>query len=238
MKKFLLAVALICATTAVSAQKKTFQYGFKGGLNFTTYSSDADDVQAHMGQWGAICRFNIGESFSIQPEIFYSRQGVRSLEKYISVHSTEGRAFATGDYLETEKYKLGLLTDNIQMPIMCKYYLPVERWKGLNIQVGPQFSQRFDYKITSPSQKGYLSDPRLGTYINNKGEQTAINTKYFLARDMNYFTMAANFGLGFDSESGIGVDLRCSWGLTPVFRNYYNPNSKDRVYSISFTYVF
>lgn len=229
---------MFCCVATVTKAQMQFRYGFKGGLNFATYSSDADDVQARLGQWGAICRFEFG-SFAIQPEVFYARQGVRSLEKYVIDHREEGKAFGTGDVLEVEKFKLGVLTDNIQVPIMVKYYLPTTRWKGLNVQVGPQFSQRFDYKISTPSQLGYYREPLLGTYHNDKYNETqTISTKYALARDMNKFTVAANFGLGFDSESGIGVDLRCSWGLTPVFKNLYNPNSRDRVYSISFTYVF
>ncbi|MBP5365289.1 MAG: PorT family protein [Bacteroidales bacterium] len=234
MKKFLLAIAVMfCATTVASAQMQ-FRYGFKGGLNFATFSSDPDDIQARLGQWGVLCRFEFG-SFAIQPEVFYSRQGVRSLEKVIFDHHKYGPAFATGDILETEYYKLGVLTDNIQMPIIAKYYLPFSGvLKGSNIQAGPQFSQRFDYKISSPSQKGYLADSRMG----EREDINFIGKFNSLGRDMNQFTIAASFGFGYDSESGIGVDLRCNWGLTPVFKTLYNTNSTDRVYSVSFTYVF
>lgn len=234
MRRILIAIAVIfCTATAANAEMR-FRYGFKGGMNFATYSSDPDDVQARLGQWGAICRFEFG-SIAIQPEVFYSRQGVRSLEKLVYNHEPHGPAFATGDILEHEKYKLGVLTDNIQMPIIVKYYLPFSGvLKGGNIQAGPQFSQRFDYKISSPSQKGYLADSRLGV----RDDRPFIGKFVSLGRDMNKFTVAASFGVGYDSESGIGVDLRCNWGITPVFKTLYNTNATDRVYSVSFTYVF
>lgn len=229
MRKIILAFALLCVVAVADAQM-IFRYGFKGGLNFATYDSDADDVQCRLGQWGVLCRFEWG-SFAIQPELFYARQGVRSLERNV-VPELE-HCWSKG------KYKLLLLTDNIQLPIMLKYYLPIDKVRGVNIQVGPQFSQRFDYKVSSPSEKGYLASGELGGVLKRN----------VYAQDMNQFTVMANMGIGFDSESGIGVDFRCSMGLTPVFKgeivdpktgeNYaYNSNSHDRVWSISFTYLF
>lgn len=230
MRKIILAFALLCVVAVADAQM-IFRYGFKGGLNFATYDSDADDVQCRLGQWGVLCRFEWG-SFAIQPELFYARQGVRSLERLV-VPELEG------SWITEQNFKLMLLTDNVQLPIMLKYYLPIASLKGINVQAGPQFSQRFDYKVSTPSEKGYLASDYLGGAM----------SKRRFAQDMNQFTVMANMGIGFDSESGIGVDFRCSMGLTPVFKgeivdpktgeNYaYNSNSHDRVWSISFTYLF
>lgn len=222
MKKYLIALAL-CCTSALASAEVNFNWGFKGGLNFTTYDSDVDDVQAHLGQWGVICRFKFGESFAIQPEVFYACQGVRSLEFLLSKNQ-DNSPFGSDNnpWNDYTKYRLGLLTDNIQEAIMLKYYLPFGQ-KCLNIQAGPQFSQRFDYKVTSPSPHGYL-------------KELGMNSKYGFAQDMNKFTTMLNVGVGYDSPSGIGVDLRWTTGLTPVFKNLY-PTAHDRVYSISFTYT-
>lgn len=230
MRKIILAFALLCVVAVADAQM-IFRYGFKGGLNFATYDSDADDVQCRLGQWGVLCRFEWG-SFAIQPELFYARQGVRSLERLV-IPELEG------SWITEQNFKLMLLSDNVQLPIMLKYYLPIASLKGINVQAGPQFSQRFDYKVSTPSEKGYLASDYLGGAM----------SKRRFAQDMNQFTVMANMGIGFDSESGIGVDFRCSMGLTPVFKgeivdpktgeNYaYNSNSHDRVWSISFTYLF
>jgi hypothetical protein len=230
MKKILIAFALLSAVTLAEAQM-TFRYGIKGGLNLATYDSDADDAQCRLGQWGVLCRFEFG-SFAVQPELFYARQGVRSLERNVIPELEDS-------WITESDYKLMLLSDNVQLPIMVKYYLPIEKIKGFNIQAGPQFSQRFDYKISSPSEKGYLGGSVLG----------GVMSKRAFAQDMNQFTVMANMGIGFDSESGIGVDVRCSMGITPVFKGditnphtgekfAYNSNSHDRVWSISFTYLF
>lgn len=230
MKKILIAFALLSVVTIAEAQM-VFRYGLKGGLNFATFDSDADDVQCRLGQWGVLCRFEFG-SFAVQPELFYARQGVRSLERNVIPE-------LQGSWITERDFKLMLLTDNIQLPIMIKYYLPITPLKGINIQAGPQFSHRFDYKISTPSEKGYLSSEALGGAL----------SKRKFAQDMNQFTVMANMGIGFDSESGIGVDLRCSMGITPVFKGEitnsktgekfaYNSKSHDRVWSISFTYLF
>ena len=53
--------------------------------------------------------------------------------------------------------------------------------------------------------------------------------------------MALNVGAGFDSESGIGVDFRCGLGLTKVFEDgtqYASSNTRDRVWSLAFSYTF
>ncbi len=223
MKKIIAAIAAILSIANTANAELDFGWGFKGGLNFATYNSDADDFQARMGQWGVLCRLKFG-SFAVQPEIYYARQGVRSLEIMIDDHYDE-ESWGTGWAYDQEKYRLMLLTDNVQMAIMFKYYLPFGT-KCFDVQVGPQFSQRFDYKVSSPSPHGYLLDPVLG-----------IESKYDFARDQNKFTTAINFGVGYDSPSGIGVDFRCSMGLTPVFKNLISDKIRDRVWSISFTYL-
>ncbi len=224
MKKIIVAIAAILSIASTANAQLDFKYGFKIGLNFATYNVDADDFQARLGQWGILCRLRYG-NFAIQPEIFYARQGVRSLEIMIDDHYDD-YGYLNNQLYDQEKYRLQLLTDNVQMPIMIKYYIPVGA-NCFNVQVGPQFSQRFDYKVSSPSPHGYLLDPEVG----------GILSKRDFARDQNKFTTAINFGLGYDSDSGIGVDFRCSMGLTDVFKTLYD-GARDRVWSISFTYLF
>lgn len=244
MKKTLLTIALITSTimsfaqeaqneewTTTTSKSKSaieFSYGLKVGLNFCTYDSDCDDVQARMGQDGIICRWRY-KNWALQPELHYARMGVRSLVKRVNAY--DGDAPATGGTNYSDRFMLQLLTDNVQMPIMFKYYLPLFN-HGLNIQAGPMFSQRFDYKVSTSSQKGQLRDEATGEVLQLRR----------FAKAQNQFTVLANVGVGFDSESGIGVDFRCSMGITPVFDKNefgcYNPNSHDRVWSIQFTYVF
>lgn len=227
---------MLCLVASAYAQQEDninkgmqFRWGFKGGLNFTTYSSECDDIQAHMGQWGVLCRWTWG-SFAIQPELFYARMGVRSYEYVVQSHS--GEAYGTGEPLEDELLKIHLLSDNIQLPIMFKYYLPIYSG-GFNVQAGPLVSQRFDYKLNTVSQKGYLLAVQQGD--GSKWDDGRIRR---FAQSMNHVTAGINFGAGYDSASGIGVDFRCYLGLVPVFRNdLLNGKTKDRVWSLSFTYT-
>lgn len=249
MKKLLVALSLLCAFALETVAQTEFHWGFKGGLNFTTYDSDADDVQARMGQWGVLCRWNIGEHFAIQPELFYARMGVRSLKKLLKAAPAHD-SFSTEGSLQNEWFRIMLLTDNVQLPIIFKYYLPVDVFggKGLNVHAGPLFSQRFDYKISTPNPEGFLQDPLLsGNGSIQYNADGSITRRYDndlrnFARSMNQFTVHAVWGVGYDSPSGIGVDIRCQMGITPVWNSsknhVYNSNSHDRVWALCFNYTF
>lgn len=249
MKKLLTVLSLVCACALETAAQVEFHWGFKGGLNFTTYDSDADDFQARMGQWGLLCRWEIGEHFAIQPEVFYARMGVRALKKLINP-APQHDSFSTDGSLQNEWFRLQLLTDNVQLPILFKYYVPLNVFggKGLNVHVGPLFSQRFDYSVSTNTPQGFLLDPKLtGDGELDFGDGVAQprrndNTLHNFARAQNKFTVHAVCGIGYDSPSGIGVDLRWQTGLTPVWKknskHNYNPNSHDRVWAICFSYTF
>lgn len=239
MKKLLATLSLLCMFAVSSMAQVEFHWGFKGGINFTTYDSDADDVQARMGQWGVLARWKFNDHIALQSEFFYARMGVRSLKKAIKWFPQD--AYYTGEDNLNQKFRLQLLTDNVQLPILVKYYIPVNLFggPGFNVHAGPLFSQRFDYKISTSSHQGFLLDPMLG----GEGDvlkSTATLRKF--ARAQNQFTIHALFGVGYDSPSGIGVDIRCQMGITPVWdkndKYCYNSHSHDRVWSLCFNYTF
>lgn len=243
MKKLLFSIIALCFALSATAQDDMqpmmhksvdFQYGLKAGMVFTTYSSDSDDFQAHFGNWGFICRFK-SENWAIQPELHYATQGVRSLiykvRKGNSEYDTFGKIPAINDAV-TAKFRLHMLTYNLQMPVIAKWYMPVQNLKGINIQAGPKVGYICDYKVSAPTVSyGYLISDEFGT----EGRIRRF------ARDMRKVTLAADFGAGYDSKTGIGFDLRCSMGILPVFKgekqNIFK-NPKDRVWSFAFTYVF
>lgn len=233
-------------------QDRTFHWGFKGGVNITTYDSDADDAQAHMGQWGMILRWVFGKSreWCFQTEVFYARMGVRSLEKAIKWFPTHD-AYVTGEDLLNQKFRLRLLTDNVQEAFVFKWYTPIKiaGTRGLNIQAGPLLSERFDYTISTSSPEAYLQDPALGgdgkIWYDEHGVIHRIDsTLRKFARGQNKFTVHGVVGIGYDNPTGIGVDFRLQMGITPVWKRSgpqdrnYNPNSHDRVWSVCFSYLF
>ena len=241
MKKLLATFALVCMFAVNSAAQTEFHWGFKGGINFTTYDSDVDDVQARMGQWGLVGRWKFNDNFALQTELFYARMGVRSLEKPLYWFGEHDSYYQNEDLLN-KKFRLQLLTDNVQLPVIFKWYLPVNIFggRGLNIHAGPLASIRFDYKISTSSPQGYLLDPKLGG--EGSTDPNVNNSLRNIAHAQNKFTMHAVYGIGYDSPSGIGVDIRCQMGITPVFdsdhRYCYNSHSHDRVWAICFSYTF
>ncbi len=250
MKKLLLALALICTMAVETMAQCEFHWGFKGGINFTTVDSDADDFQARMGQWGVLGRWTFGENkrFAAQTEIFYARMGVRSLRKAINWFGEHDGYYTKYDLLN-QKFRLQYLSDNVQVPFLFKYYLPVNLFgtHGFNVHAGVLLSYRFDYKISTSSYEGFLLDPELGGN-GSVGTSTTTNdvlsgnTLRSFARAANQFTVHAVYGIGYDSPSGIGLDIRCQMGITPVWdkddQHAYNTNSHDRVWCIAFSYVF
>ncbi len=210
-----------------------FHYGFKAGLNLTTYDSDCDDFQARFGQFGILCRWQF-KNWAIQPELHYATMGVRSVEHMMRKRDNEADTWGTDrkDAIDF-RLKMKMTTKNIQMPINFKWYLPIQSLHGINIQAGPTLSVQFNYDVSiSGSPAGLLADPAIGIANGNKRE---------FAHDMNRFTVLGNVGAGYDSPSGIGVDLRWCTGLTPVFKGEKQKaftNCHDRLWVIAFTYVF
>ncbi len=234
MRKLIFAALLLCQAAIGAIAQTEFHWGFKGGMNITTYDSDCDDLQGHMGQWGLLCRWKLNDHFAVQPELFYSKMGVRSLENVL--YANEGYEYGTGQKLNPTKFKLHLTTDNMQLPVIFKYYMPATLLEGLNVHAGPLFSVRFDYSAHTVSPIGYLKDGQMGP----TGE--GINALVDIARAQNVCTAQAVVGVGYDSPTGIGFDFRCQLGITPVFKKNdpgcYNSNSHDRVWAFCFSYVF
>ncbi|MBU3025230.1 porin family protein [Zobellia galactanivorans] len=133
MKKYVFLIIGFTMTSLVSAQawSDEFQFGVKGGVNMATVSGenfDSPDGRASFYA-GVLAEAPISDRFSIQPEVFYSRQGF----------DIDGSA-ATPD----AEFQI----DYIQVPLMMKIYL----LDGLNIQAGPQFGFKVNEELDfSPS---------------------------------------------------------------------------------------
>ncbi len=130
MKKIILIVAIsIFTLTSVKSQEK-IQFGVKGGVNFTTMTSNdyLYDEKYKTGLYlGATVEIPLGKKFSIQPEILYSSQGIKgkALVNYPSLVPGPMPVF----YAE---HKL----DYIKIPILAKLYLA----KNFSLEIGPSFN--------------------------------------------------------------------------------------------------
>ncbi|PVX49944.1 outer membrane protein with beta-barrel domain [Balneicella halophila] len=121
MKKIFLVVVAV-AFFATQGIAQDFNFGVKGGVNFTNLTGD--DVDADMKtkfNLGVLAEFMVNEQFSIQPEVLYSAQGA--------------------DEDNTE-----LTLDYITVPVMFKYYVA----PGFSLQAGPQvgFLVNDDYEAS------------------------------------------------------------------------------------------
>jgi opacity protein-like surface antigen len=131
---------LLLAGIASSAQEaKTIQtdssfnklgFGIKGGMNYATVTKgDFDEGPDARTSFyvGAIAEIPIiDDSFSIQPEVLYSRQG-----------------FERNYSLLGEDYKSAYQIDYINVPVLAKLYIV----KGFSVEAGPQFGFKINEKI-------------------------------------------------------------------------------------------
>lgn len=118
MKKtfLVLAIAILGVSTSSHAQEY-WNFGVKGGVNFTNMTSDGfEDNNSRTGfHLGVLAEIPVSDRFSVQPEVLYSTQGTKD----------EGANF-------TDEYKL----DYIQVPLIAKIYLI----DGLALEAGPSFN--------------------------------------------------------------------------------------------------
>lgn len=129
-KTFLLAVFAIFGITISANAQEYWNFGIKGGVNFTNMTSDGfDDTNSRTGyNVGLLAEIPVGDSFSIQPEVLYSTQG------------TDATRVVAGQSYEGE-YQL----DYVQVPLIAKIYLV----DGLALEAGPSFNflanEKYDY---------------------------------------------------------------------------------------------
>jgi opacity protein-like surface antigen len=116
MKKITLSIVAVLAFGFANAQEVKF--GVKGGINLSTLTGDIEEASSKVGfQVGAFAEIKLTEKFSIQPELLYSAQGVKT-------------EFNDMDGSEENKINLGYLN----IPVMAKYYVA----EKFSLEAGPQ----------------------------------------------------------------------------------------------------
>jgi hypothetical protein len=110
----LLIVTFLSITFSNAQNKKTSDFGIKGGLNFAILYSDPTASSKAAVNIGIFVDIKSSDKLHFQPEIIYSMQG--------TTVSQEG---------QTAQINLNY----INLPLMAKYFVN----KDFNIQFGPQF---------------------------------------------------------------------------------------------------
>lgn len=125
-KTTLMLTLLFMGITAINAQSDNKpSFGIKGGLNLAKLKN-SDGKNKHGMTVGGFVEFKISDKFSIQPEVLYSRQGVK---------------------IGSEKIKLNY----INLPVVAKFY-PV---KGLSIEAGNQLGYLLNTKGGNLAKSDY-----------------------------------------------------------------------------------
>jgi opacity protein-like surface antigen len=116
-KTFLLLVIAIIGVGTTSNAQEYWNFGVKGGANFSNMTSDGfENNNSRTGfHLGVLAEIRVSDRFSVQPEVLYSTQGTKD----------EGANF-------TDEYKL----DYVQVPIIAKFYVI----DGLALEAGPSFN--------------------------------------------------------------------------------------------------
>lgn len=120
-KTFLLVAIAIIGFGASSNAQEYWNFGVKGGVNFSNMSSSGfEENNSRTGfHLGVLAEIPVSERFSVQPEVLYSTQG------------TEARRVFSGERIEGE-YQL----DYVQVPVIAKFYVI----DGLALEAGPSFN--------------------------------------------------------------------------------------------------
>ncbi|NHM01005.1 porin family protein [Flavobacterium difficile] len=138
MKKVILLLTSFITVTALSQEKTSNEgkFGIKGGLNYSTVTKgefkDGLDPRTsfHIGFVGEIPL--IGNTFALQPEILYSRQGF------------ENNFTVLGANFKNE-YQI----DYINVPVLLK----LKAGNVLSFEAGPQFGLKINEKIVNDNNQ-------------------------------------------------------------------------------------
>jgi hypothetical protein len=112
MKKLSL-IFTILTITFTTGHTQEYHLGARAGLNFATIQPDLTDPAIRTSiHFGGLIEIPLMDSFSIQPELLFSSQGVKDQSD------------------SDEKITLDYLT----IPLLAKYYI----WNTLSLEAGPQ----------------------------------------------------------------------------------------------------
>ncbi|MNK07619.1 hypothetical protein D3C87_255340 [compost metagenome] len=196
--KLLSVSALLLGTVTVSnaqdkssnKQSMTPSFGIKGGVNLATVTgSDFDSPDSRTSfHVGVVGEMPVADILSIQAEVLYSGQGF------------DFEPIPGGDKAEFQ-------LDYINVPVLAKVYV----FKGLSLEVGPQFGFLVNEKIDFKS-----------------GEDIELDSA-------KKFDVGVAGGLTFQTDMGLFASGRYVYGVTDI---YDDANIKNSVFQIGLGYKF
>lgn len=195
MKKIILIIAVTIVLIPTVQSQEKIQFGVKGGVNFTTMTSNdyLYDEKYKTGLYlGATVEIPLGKKFSIQPEILYSKQGVKGnvLLSYLAYPGQPAPPPADADHQ----------LDYIKIPVLAKLYLA----KNFSFEIGPSFNFLVNDKFT------YLSSTQ--TDLAEKFELGGVVGLSFKVK--SNFVVNANYLNGFSNVLKSPFENSKSYGFS------------------------
>jgi opacity protein-like surface antigen len=216
MKRILISAIAIFTFGIANAQDVKF--GVKAGLNLATFSGDAvgEDVTMKAGfHAGGLVELKFTDKLSLQPEILFSQEGAKIVQKGFD-----------GTVTYTDEFKRNLSYVNI--PVMLKYY-PVG---GFYLEGGPQAGF-----LISAKSKNESTETDLDGNLSRFSSETDVKDEY---KSVDF---AFNLGLGYDFTPNWFAGARYNIGLSNINDltgplAIYEVDRKNSVLSFSVGYKF
>ncbi|WJS94052.1 PorT family protein [Flavobacterium johnsoniae] len=123
MKKSKLIICALLMCAGAMAQTEKVKLGVKAGLNISSLTFDENELKSSDKTGftaGLMAEIPLAKSFSVQPELLFSQQGMK-----LSYSDPE---------VQNSHYKSTIALNYLNIPIMLKYYVA----KGFSLQAGPQ----------------------------------------------------------------------------------------------------
>ena len=135
----------IFALSTVAFSQTPVNLGVKAGVNIANYGGDIENTDSRSGlHFGIVAELELGDNFSVQPELLYSIQGAKYKDSFSGV---------PGEI--TDKL------DFILLPVMAKYYIV----NGFSLEAGPQFGILLSAKSKAEAG-GETAEDDIDTYRN------------------------------------------------------------------------
>lgn len=185
---FLVLIMLFTAFYPGLAQEVNL--GVKAGGNYSTLKEIEGGETDHLPGFhvGLTAEISLSPTFSLQPELLYSLEGVKADFNY----SIGGATFSLD-----QKIKLGY----INLPVMAKYFVT----PAFSLQAGPQAG----YLVSARNE--YESKSKLPgeAQVNESGEDD-------IKDSLKKISLGLNLGLGYNFQNNLFIQARYHMGLSDI----------------------
>ena len=219
MKRFSVIFLVIVFSLGFTQDVYPGVFGIKGGVNFARVSNLEEEEYLDFGTKhgliiGCFYRFDLGASFSIQPEAYFSMKGTKA--------AGEDSAFGV-----PYSYDFRIKLNYLEFPILLKYKFPASGKLKPSLFAGP-------YLGFNSSAKTYARVESMGVVETEEED---------VSEDVKNAEFGITVGASLDYDIGhsiIIIDVRYSFGLTRIQDDPDpgTPDAKNSVFSLMLGFAF